>query len=135
MTATPDYEYAICTYASGSAALQNLEVDVYSTVYVAPKFTYKPYSKMILLGSGSMRGAGWTVASWIWDVISSTQRDWLRTFIPGASADVWIRTRTFDSNRSYVTRRATAIWPIESEEQDTGRRLKFEIKFQNLKVS
>jgi len=127
--------YALCAYASGSAALVNIEVTRDAALYSQPKFTYKPYSKQIVLGDGSVRGAGWAVASWSWDVMSRTQRDWLRAYCTGQSSDVWIRTKTLDSSDAYVVRRAVMIWPIDSEEHDVTRRTKFEIKFQNLRVS
>jgi hypothetical protein len=134
MTFTPQQDFSICTFASGSGALQNLEVDG-SGNYSAPRWTFKPSSKPVQLGDGSVRGAGWATAEWTWDIMTTTQRDWLRAFIPGQSAEVWIKTRTMDSITSGTVFRAIAVWPIESEERDVRRPVKFTIKFQRLTSS
>jgi hypothetical protein len=87
------------------------------------------------MGDGSVRGAGWATAEWSWDVMTRTQRDHLRAFIPAQSAEVWIQTKTFDSSDAYAVFRAMAIWPTDSEDADATRRVKFTIKFQKLTTS
>jgi hypothetical protein len=134
MAFTPSEQYMICASASGSSALINVEVDG-SGDYSAPKFAYKPYSKQVTNGAGVVMGQGWATADWIFEIITQKQRDWLRTFIPGQSAEVWIKTRTFDSNRSYAIFKAIAVWPVVSEEQDANRRMKFTLHFQRLQSS
>jgi hypothetical protein len=131
MAFTPQQDFMIATYASGSAALTNLEVDGTGN-YSAPKFSFKPYSQQIVMGDGTVRGAGWATAEWSWDVMTATQRAWLRQFIPAQSAELWIKTRTFDSPTTGLVFRAVGIWPIASEEQDVRRPVKFQITFQRL---
>jgi hypothetical protein len=131
MPFVPQQLFCIAPYSSGSAALTNLEVDGSGT-YSAPHFAYKPYSKLVNLGDGSVRGAGWATAVWHWDVLTETQRDWLRIYIPYQSAEVWIKTRTMDNTEEYKVFRGIAVWPTQEEEHDAHRRVRFEIKFQRL---
>lgn len=131
MAFTPIKDFAICAYASGSAALQNVEVDG-STNYSPPRYTFKPWSKQMPLGDGSVRGTGWATAEWTWDIITPTQRAWLRAFIPNNSAELFICTRTYDSPNTGIVFRCIGIWPIDSEELDYKRSMKFTIKFQRL---
>lgn len=131
MAWVPQYSFALCAYASGSAAVQNVEVDG-SGNYSAPMWQFRPYSKEISLGDGTMRGAGWANAVWHWDVMTDAQRDWLRTFIPYESAELWVSTRTQDDNTGYSVFRCIGVWPTLSEEHDARRRVKFEIKFQRM---
>ncbi len=131
MAFIPQTSYAIAAYASGSAAVQNVEADG-SGNYAAPKFLWKPYTKPTVLGDGTVRGAGWAEVVWSWDVMTETQRNWLRAFCPAQSADVWIKTPTFDNSGAFVTYHAVMVWPTDSEERDAKRRVKFQIKFQRL---
>lgn len=96
-----------------------------------PKSTYHPYSQMLDIGDGTVRGGGWPTATWHWDFLPKAQRDALRQIITGASRSVNIRTKVMDSD-AYVYFTAVAIWPIESEERDAGRRLNFDIQFRNM---
>lgn len=129
MAYTPDKDIQICTYASGSSGLQNVEVD---GSYPPPRWSFKPYSQQITMGDGTVRGSGWPTAEWTWDIISAAQRAWLRVFIPGQSADLYIRTRTPDSPGTGLVFRCVGIWPIESEELDFKRSVKFTIAFQRM---
>ncbi len=97
-----------------------------------PKSIYKPYSQMIGLGDGTVRGAGWPTAEWRWGYLTQAQRDQLRTFCTGASSNVYIRTRIMDTADSYAYFQAVMVWPIESEERDASRRIDFAITFQKL---
>lgn len=131
MAYTPTKSFSICAYASGSAALQNMEVSG-PPEYAAPMFTWVKYSKPIPLGDGTVRGAGWSTLILHWDVITNTQRDWLRAFCPNQSAEVYIRSMQLDNSMAYVTYRAVMVWPIQSETQDAHRRTSFDLKFQRM---
>lgn len=117
--------------ASGSGGMLNVEVDG-SGNYSAPNYTFKPYSKQIQVGDGTVRGAGWTVGTWVWDVMTDTQRDWLRTYIPAQSAELYIQTHTMDYNVTPNIYTCVGVWPIDTETHDATRRMKFEIKFQRM---
>ena len=119
------YQYEI---GSTYAGMQNVEE--LSTPIHAPKSTFKQYSKTLRLGNGTTRGAGWPVATWRFGFLSRAQRDQLKTFCPGASAVVYIKTRKND-NDDYQVYRAVMVWP-EEEEKFAGRRLDFVIEFRDL---
>ena len=126
--------YSICASgSSGSAAL--VDLSALATAVPEPKSRYQPYSQMLPLSSGSVRGGGWAAATWSWGFLTRAQRDQLRTFCPAASSDVWIRTRTMDSDDAYQVYRGIMVWPVEQEEKDAGRRINFEITFQRLRTS
>lgn len=123
----PLYSYEIA--ASGGSPTN---VESLTTPLTAPKSTFHPYSQMIPLGDGTVRGSGWPTAEWRWGFLSRAQRDQLRQFCTGASAAVEIRTKTMDSADSYKYFHAVMVWPVESEERDAGRRIDFVVRFQKL---
>ena len=128
--ANPDLlDFRISTTAvSGSGAkLENL-----ATPVDYPKSLFTPYSDEQILVSGLTRGVGFPTATWSWDVLPRAQRDMLRTFCPGKSANVFIRTKTMDTNDSYDDFSAIMVWPTQEEERDTERRVKFKITFRFL---
>jgi hypothetical protein len=98
--------------------------------FSAPHYQWKLYTKQITNGAGFVMGMGWQAGSWDWDIISQKQRDWLRTFIPGQSAELWINTKTMDNNEAYVPIHCIGVWPVATETHDAGRRPKFSIVFQ-----
>ena len=128
----PDYKIGL---VSSGSAFPNLNAIVISgsTVSVSyPKSTYTPYSSEQQLVSGLVRGVGYPTATWIWNVITREERDALRTFCPGKSANVYIRTKTMDSADSYQSFSAVMVWSTQEEERDTQRRVQFKITFQKL---
>jgi hypothetical protein len=134
MPFTPQQSFMIGPYTSGSAAMTNLEVDG-SGNYSPPNVRWKKYSKQVQLGDATVRGAGWTECEWTWEVMTRTQRDWLRAFCTGQSSEVWIKTIQFDNTDAYQVYHAVMVWPIESEERDAHRRMKFTLKFQALQTT
>lgn len=97
----------------------------------APHGLFTPYTQPVTLGDGSVRGAGWKSAEWRWGFLSRTQRDILRAYCAGASAGVYIKTRTVDSADTFAMYSAKMVWPPQEEPQ-AGRRLEFNVKFQGL---
>jgi hypothetical protein len=97
-----------------------------------PKSTYHPYSQLIGLGNGMVRGGGWPTATWTWKILNQAQRDQLREYCVNQSALVYITTRTLDTSSSYTTFQAVMIWPTAEEYLDATRRPDFAIKFQAL---
>ena len=127
---TPEYKIGA---VSGSMMLLSALVVSGSTVAVSPpKSTYMPYSSEQQLVSGLVRGVGYPVATWIWGVVTREERDALRSFCPGKSANVYIRTKTMDSADLYADFSAVMVWDTENEQRDTQRRLEFRITFQTL---
>ena len=131
MSYTPQYLFKIAALASGSAALVNVEVDGTGN-YTAPKWEYYPNSQELVLGDGTVRGGGWATAQWHWDVMTEVQRDWLRTFCPGQSAEVYIQTPMTDNAEALGIFYAVMIWPTLKEQHVATRRLDHLIRFQHL---
>lgn len=127
---TLDYRIGV---SSGSMMQLGALVVSGSTVEVSyPKSTYTPYSSEQQLVSGLVRGVGYPVVTWIWGIITREERDALRSFCPGKSANVYIRTKTMDSSDSYGDFSAVMVWNTQEEERDTQRRPNFKITFQTL---
>lgn len=122
---TLDYQIGV---ASGSM----VKLESLATPVTYPKGFYRPYAEEKQLVSGLVRGVGYPVAIWQWDVIPRAERDMLRTFCPGQSANVYIRTKTLDSSDSYANFYAVMVWPIQDEQRDVQRRTTFKIEFRFL---
>jgi hypothetical protein len=86
---------------------------------------------VIVLGNGANRGVGLPVAIWHWGYLTRAQRDLLRAFCTGASATIFIETRTNDTVDVFDQFTTMMIWPLE-ENKDAGRRIDFVIEFRNL---
>ena len=119
------------TSASSATAydvpMMNLENDL---GIPAPKSPFSPYSTLVNLADGTVRGAGWRMTDWKWDFLTHVQRDALRVFCPSASNTVCMTTRTVDNNDEYQTYNAVIVWPQPPEDRFAGRRLNFAVHFQ-----
>jgi hypothetical protein len=125
-----DYQLGL---ASGS--MTKLEVLAVSGSVVNvdyPKSTFLPYADEQDLVSGLVRGVGFPTCTWIWGVITRVQRDALRSYCPGKSAAVCIRTKTMDSSDSYHTYSAIMVWPTKEEERDVQSRIQLKITFKTM---
>jgi hypothetical protein len=128
------YSYKIATLTGGTVTFQNLEA-LSGTGLVpltAPKSTFTDYSTSMPLGDGTVRGGGWSVASWHWDFLSKTQRDAIKTYCTAKSAEVYINTRKADL--SYAAYKAVMVWP-DQEQRIAGRILDLTITFQRLETA
>jgi len=122
------HDYEIGTTEVGMENLADLTVPV-----PEPKSDYQEYSRHLTLGDGTVRGAGWTIAEWRWTYLTRPQRDQLKTFCAGASASIYIKTRTNETEDVYDVFTAVMIWPID-EEKSFSRRMDFVIRFTNLEA-
>lgn len=116
--------YQIGTTLVGLATLDSLDIP-------DPKSEFAHFTEYVPLVSGGVRGVGSPVAIWRWGYLTQAQRDALRVFCTGASAEVYIETRETDSSDVFDQYSATMIWPLE-EERDAFHRMEFEVRFQNL---
>ncbi len=119
------------SYEIGASYGGMVNVEELATPLPAPKSAFRPYSKRIDLGDGTVRGLGWVTATWRFGVLKSSLRDQLRVFCAGASASVYIKTRKNNTSDAYQVYTAVMIWP-EEEEKRAGRRLDFVVEFRNL---
>jgi len=120
------YDYEIGTSYGGMANLEDL-----TTPVDPPKSSFWPHSRYVNLGNGQVRGAGFARAEWRWGFVTQAQRNQLRTFCTGASAEVYIQTRKNDTSDAYQVYTAVMVWP-EEEQRENGRRLDFVIEFRDL---
>jgi hypothetical protein len=120
------HSFSIGTTQATLTNLANL-----TTPVPEPKSTYRPYADVKPLASGGVRGVGFPVATWYWDILTRAQRDQLRIFCSGQSAAVWIRTKTMDSSDTYRLYQAVMVWATQEEEREMGhRRTQLQITFQ-----
>lgn len=114
------YQFAIGTTAGNMRYLFDLDI-------IAPLSNFKPYSQAVELGDGSVKGMGVPVSEWYWAFVSEEERDILKGYCPGLSAEVFIRT--LDDNLDWRDFRALMIWPVESEDRQVGASMKFQLTF------
>lgn len=125
------------TYKIGSSAatvdsLSNLTVTGYFQSIPDPKGIYLEWSELVPKDSGGFRGVGYPKAIWKWNFMRPEWRDVLKAFCSGASAAVWIQTRTNSSGSSeFGAFTAIMNWPLE-QDLDAHRRMNFIIEFTNL---
>lgn len=97
---------------------------------VPPKSQFIPYARVVNLGDGGKRGVGFPIAIWEFSLIGLEERNQLKEFCPGASADVYIRTKKNDD--TYGDYSAKMIWPEGIEDRWFGEKKNFTIVFRNL---
>jgi hypothetical protein len=95
-----------------------------------PKSNYLPYARTPSKGNGGTRGVGSPIAQWVFGVLTVEQYNQLKTFCPGASADVFIRTKLDDD--TYADFEAKMIWPNDPQDRWYAHRKSFTINFRNL---
>lgn len=116
------YEFKIGATAETMVTLLSLGVP-------APKYEYGIFSGEIVLGDGTARGVGFPVTAWHWGFLTSAQREALRTYCPGKSAIVFMRTIKDDG--TYADFEAVVIW-ANQEERQAGRIIDFTLSFRNM---
>jgi hypothetical protein len=117
------YEFKIATTLGGLTLLQAL-----TTPVLAPYWSYRPYRESTELIDHSVRGFGPAAVGWRWGFLTNAQRDQLRTFCPGDSAEIYIRTKKLDSDDSYTNMKVRMVWPAEENPQ-AKRKLEFTLSF------
>jgi hypothetical protein len=129
---TDIYDYQIGTTSGSMVKLENLSYSGSSSPVSYPKSTYMPFTESLPLVSGLVRGLGYPNTTWIWSVITRKERDTLRQFCPGQSANVYIRTKTMDTGDVYANYSAVMVWPTQEEERDAQRRVNLKIVFKTM---
>ena len=93
-----------------------------------PRSPFQAYAEYVTMASGKVVGRGWPIVTWDFGYLTQTQRDQLRTFCAGASAQVYIGTRQNDNADAYKKYQCVMNWPL-NEERDATRRVSIKIVF------
>lgn len=121
-------EFEIGTTLGGMTNIESLTIPL-----PLPKSSYLPYARTPNKGNGGTRGVGSPIAAWSFAVLSVLEYNQLKTFCPGASADIFIRTKLDDD--TYQDFEAKIIWPNEPQDRWYGERRNFTVTFRNLIVA
>ena len=120
------YEFEIGLTLVGMTNVTELAVPL-----LAPKSSYKRFAAIIGLGNLSARGYGNPSSTWRWKFLTLAQRDQLKTFCPGTSAQVYIRTKKRDATEAWANFLCWMVWP-EEEEVQAGDVLDFTVLFRDM---
>lgn len=97
-----------------------------------PDWSYRPYQEAVMLGNGQKRGMGFPSATWTWRGISETDRETLRGYCSGLSAEVYVATPTNETTsgaRDWINASAIMQWMDEDEEKNVNHTLDFQVEF------
>lgn len=117
--------FKIGTTSGGITSLDSL-----STPIEDPKSSFMPYARTVNLGSGGQRGTGSPVVVWEFALLELEQRNQLKSFCTGASANVYIRTKLNDD--TFAVYQCNMLWPSGIEDRWYGVKKSFPITFRNL---
>lgn len=107
-------------------------VTALSTPVPAPKPVPKLWATAQPLGSGLQRALGKPSTVWQFSYLKRAQRDKLRTFCTGKSANVYIRSRGLDNADAYLYYQAVMLWPDDEARDSLGYRVPLAVTFQFL---
>jgi hypothetical protein len=125
---------AIGSTIEGLHKLSELDIYVpYGSSVSRPHWAFQDGAGVKELDDGSSRLVGFPNAQWRWDVITDEERGTLRSFCPGASADIYISTYTNDDVDNVTIFHGIMHWPSEKgEDVAATKRKDFMISFTNL---
>ena len=126
------------SFKIGTSVAGLVSLDALTTKVPDPKTDFKFYSKLLDLGSGLKRGAGYPTTTWTYGYLTQAQREQLRSFCTGASSEIYIQTRSRDEESEspyslFKIYKAIMTWP-EGEDYQSSRRIDFAITFTRLEV-
>jgi len=75
-------------------AVEDLLADSTDITLRALEWEYRPFATTLELSDGSLKGMGFPVVKWTFRALRELQRENLRDFCTGLSANVYIRTPT-----------------------------------------
>lgn len=104
----PRYSFEIGLTEEGMTNLENLAIPI-----IPPAWSYTEYPLEIQLPNGKVRGMGFPQATWHWDALKADEREALRVFCSGKSAEVYIKTpiNEDDNGLSYSVFQGIMVWP------------------------
>jgi hypothetical protein len=103
----------------GTTQTNMVNIETLTVPLPVPRAVFRDYSETITAASGRTFGRGYPYCQWVFSLLSSEQRQQLKTFCPGSSARVYIRT--LNNSDVYANYQAIMHWP-EEEERDVSKR-------------
>lgn len=121
-------EFKIGTSVEGLTSLDALTVAL-----PTPKTPFRASTSLVATASGFVVGKGFPTCEWTFSMLEADQREQLRSFCAGASAEVYIRTMTNEGD-AFGIYRAVMVWPLEEDRDPTARhdRLELRISFRRM---
>ena len=108
-----------------------VNIEALTPALSVPRAPFRDYAETILASSGRVYGRGFPSCRWLFSRLNSSQRDELKEFCSGASANVYIKTLANDD--TYHIYSAVMVWPQDEEREPAVRdRLDLEILFTHL---
>lgn len=112
-------EVKVADFKIGTTLNDMVNIESLSTPLPVPRAIFIDYPELIVAASGRSYGRGYPSCKWIFSLLTSEQRQQLKSFCPGSSSVVYIRTLTNDD--TYANYQAIIHWP-ENEERDPSKR-------------
>ena len=107
-----------------------------ANISVSPDAGYIPQSDVAKTLSGLSVARGFAAATWRFTALTNAQRQILKSFCPGLSAEVYIETLTNELTvcdvDEWIQCSAILHWKPGDEEQQAGRTMGLEILFTHL---
>lgn len=119
--------FEIGTTVEGLVNVENIAADP----LLPPQAMTRNADDFVELASGAVRGMGTGSVEWTFAYITYAQRAAFRALCPGASAQVYIQTRSLDAADTWLVYAATVVWP-EAEQRDMRGYKRFVLTFRNL---
>ncbi len=113
-------DFRIGTTQANMTNIENLSVPL-----PVPRAVFRDYAETVMAASGRAYGRGYPSCQWIFSLLTSEQRQQLKSFCSGASAQVYIRT--LNNNDVYADYQAIMHWPDEEERDASKRRDRLEL--------
>jgi len=97
-------------YRIGTSYATLTALDALDTALLQPDYEFEDYAEEINLGDTGRRGVGLPVARWVFALLDDMdQRDQLKAFCPGLSAEIYITTQRNDGE--FIDYQAIMHWP------------------------
>lgn len=116
----------------GTTQANMTNIEALTVALPVPRAIFRDYAETITAASGRTYGRGYPICRWNFAMLTSAQRQQLKSYCTGLSAVVYIRTLANDDQ--YYDYRAIMHWPVEEDRDPSKRRdrLEFEIEFTHL---
>lgn len=100
---------------------------------IRPEWTYNEESEVVGALGGLSVGRGYASATWHFSVLTNEQRDVLRSFCPGVSAEVYFETPSneidLSSNEVFIQALAVMHWPTGEEDHQVNKMMGLDLTF------